>query len=402
MVVSINRMINPVMAYAWGSREGIASMQGRPPATEPEAELWMGAHPQAPSTLEDHDGRAAGTLDALIEADPQAMLGPDVVARFGKRLPFLLKVLSAAEPLSLQVHPDDADARAGFDAEDAAGIDRSASDRSYRDPYAKPEMLVAISDFELLLGFRPADEAAAALAALAVPQLDRVVQALQTGTATGTVFLDIINWPHDERSQLVADVCEAAASSDESLARWLVRLAGRYPSDPGVVGAVLLNHMQLQPGEAVYTAPGQIHAYLEGTGVELLGGSDNVLRGGLTPKHVAIDQLRRVLSVEAAKPALLSQLPDDDGGQRWITPRPEFALSRLQVSDEARAVSGGRPQIFLCVDGKVEIGGVGGDAATLGGGESAFVSANTEAIRIEGQGVLLRATPAAGDPGQAL
>jgi mannose-6-phosphate isomerase len=393
-------MVNPVMAYAWGSRDGIASMQGRPPADEPEAELWMGAHPQAPSTLAGRGGQPVGALDALIEADPETLLGPAVVARFGKRLPFLLKVLSAAEPLSLQVHPDDDHARAGFDAEDAAGIDASAPNRSYRDPHAKPEMLVAVSEFELLLGFRPAHEAAAAIAALGVRRLDGVVQALQAGTPTGAVFLDIVSWPDDERAQLVADVCEAAASSGGSLARWVVMLAGRYPGDPGVVGAMLLNHLRLQPGEAVYTAPGQIHAYLEGTGVELLGSSDNVMRGGLTAKHVSIEQLRRVLSADASKPQLLSQVRDADGAARWVTPRPEFALSRLQLSDEPRGLVGGRPQIFLCIDGKAEVRGAGDDV-TLAGGESAFVSADTEAVTIAGRGVLLRATPGLIDAGQA-
>jgi len=395
VVVSVYKMVNPVMAYAWGSREGIAAMQGRPAAAAPEAELWMGAHPQAPSTLERPDGQPAGTLDVLIDDRPEAALGSDVIGRFGKRLPFLLKVLSAAEPLSLQVHPDDDDARAGFDAEEAAGIDRSAPERSYRDPYAKPEMLLATSNFELLLGFRAADEAAAVLAGLGVRRLDRAVHALQAGTATGTVFVDIVSWPDDERRQLVADVCEAAASSDESFARWVTFLADRYPDDPGVAGAMLLNHVHLRPGEAVYVAPGQIHAYLEGTGVELLGGSDNVLRGGLTAKQIAIPELRRVLRVDTRRPQLLPRVADSDGVARWITPRPEFALSQLHVGDDVQLVAGGCPQILLCIEGKTEVADVG-DAAevvTLGGGESAFITADTGATMIVGHGVVLRATP---------
>jgi mannose-6-phosphate isomerase len=388
--VSVYKMVNPVMAYAWGSREGIAAMQGRPASAQPEAELWMGAHPQAPSMLELAGGQSAGTLDALIDESPEAVLGPDVIARFGKRLPFLLKVLSAAEPLSLQVHPDDDDARAGFDAEEAAGIDRSAPERLYRDPYAKPEMLLATSNFELLLGFRAANEAAAALADLGVGLLDRVVNALQAGTATGIVFVDIVSWPDDERRQLVAEVCEAAASSDESFAHWLTFLADRYPNDPGVAGAMLLNHVHLQPGEAVYVAPGQIHAYLEGTGVELLGGSDNVLRGGLTPKQIALAELQRVLRVDAERPQLVPVVTDADGVLRWVTPRPEFALSRLEVGNDMLRVAGGCPQILLCIEGKVEIAGI----VTVGGGESAFVTADTEAIEIVGHGVVLRAAPA--------
>ncbi|MGH8888354.1 MAG: mannose-6-phosphate isomerase, class I, partial [Acidothermaceae bacterium] len=286
--MSVHRMVNSVMPYAWGSRDGIATLQGRRVSSQPEAELWIGAHPQAPSVLEGPSGLR--DLGALVESAPDEVLGADVVARFGSRLPFLLKVLSAAEPLSLQVHPNDAVARERFDAEEAAGVERSAAARSYRDPYAKPEMLVALTDFELLLGFRPAREAAATLRGLGVRQLETIAEALEGGMATGDAFLAIVDWPHDERRQLVADVRAAAANSGDERAPWLTMLADRYPEDPGVAGVLLLNYLRLQEWQGVFAAPGQIHAYLQGTGVEIMGSSDNVVRGGLTPKHIAIEE----------------------------------------------------------------------------------------------------------------
>src|SRR5450432_156290 len=207
--MTVRRLQNPVMAYAWGSRDAIATLQGRPAATDSEAELWMGAHPAAPSRLQSSDGEPAQGLDAIIAADPLGVLGKDCVERFGARLPFLLKVLAAEQPLSLQVHPDDEQARRGYAAEDAAGVDRLAPNRWYRDPFAKPEMLVALADFEVLAGFRPADEAAAVLGGLGVDRLEPLIHALRSGTPTGEVFLQLIEWPAHDRVALVAEVAAA-------------------------------------------------------------------------------------------------------------------------------------------------------------------------------------------------
>lgn len=389
-------MVNSVMPYAWGSRDGIARLQGRPASEEPEAELWMGAHPQAPSLLEGPDGVRA--LDAVVAAAPDDVLGTAVVQRFGPRLPFLLKLLSAAEPLSLQVHPDDELARARFADEEAAGIDRSAANRLYRDPYGKPEMLVAITDFELLLGFRPAHEAAAAIRGFGVRQLDSIAAALDDGMVTGAAFLEIVDWPDDARRPLVADVRAAATRVADDRSAWLTLLADRYPGDPGVAAILLLNFVRLREGQGLYVAPGQIHSYLRGTGVEILGGSDNVVRGGLTPKHIAIEELRNVLSLDSRQPVVIEPTaaaspgnePDND--ERWATPRAEFALSRIPLRGDATAVGSATAQILLCLEGKIEVAACDG-TVTLAGGESAFVTADTGSVTLNGHGVVLRATP---------
>ena len=391
--MTVRRMVNPVMPYAWGSRDAIATLQGRPASGAAEAELWMGAHPQAPSELL-LDGSHLERLDAVVAADPVGVLGQRCFEQFGARLPFLLKVLAAEQPLSLQVHPDDEQARRGFAAEEAAGIDRLASERNYRDPFGKPEMLVALTDFDVLQGFRPADEAAATLSALRIDGLDPLIEALQGGTPTGQVFLRLIDWPADDCVRIVAEVsatCRALGA--DGVFPWIARLAATYPGDPGVVGVLLLNHLTLHPLQGLYVRPGQIHAYLHGTGIEVLGGSDNVIRGGLTPKHVSAAELRAILSVDAAAPALVAPIVSADGGQTWPTPQPEFELRRQQISGLERLELGG-PSVLLCLDGELEIGEPD-SIVSLGSGESAFAFGDAD-IAVAGSGVLVRANPGIG------
>jgi mannose-6-phosphate isomerase len=382
-------MANEVMPYAWGSRDGIATLQRRPPSATAEAELWMGAHPNAPSTLECEGGHTA--LDAAIAADPAGLLGQPCIDRFGARLPFLLKVLAAAEPLSLQVHPDDAQAELGFAAEDAAGIGRTAPDRNYRDPYGKPELLVALTDFHVLQGFRPASDAADALSALRVDRLSPLIQSLRSGTATGAVFLRLLAWPADDRRALVDLVASNPPSGP--LGRWITSMATSYPTDPGVAGVLLLNYLVLRAAQGLYVRPGQIHAYLQGTGIEILGGSDNVIRCGLTSKHIALDELAAVLSLDGVAPAVIEPVASADG-EAWPTPQPEFALDRLRFvgSDhDARSLVAHGPTIYLCTEGRLELV-VGDDVVALGSGESAFASHGAQ-IEVSGSGVLMRANP---------
>jgi mannose-6-phosphate isomerase len=399
--MTVRRMVNPVMTYAWGSRDAIATLQGRPATGVAEAELWMGAHPQAPSELEGgsnrhglEDGSNRQSLDAVIAADPVGVLGQLCFEQFGPRLPFLLKVLAAEQPLSLQVHPDDEQARRGFAAEEAAGIDRLAPDRSYRDPFGKPELLVALTDFHVLQGFRPADEAGAALSALHVDGLDPLIEELQGGTPTGEVFLRLIDWPAADCVRIVTEVSAACrAFVADGVYPWIARLAATYPRDPGVVGVLLLNYLTLHPLQGLYVRPGQIHAYLHGTGIEVLGGSDNVIRGGLTPKHVSVVELRAILSVDAAAPGLVAPVASIDGGQTWPTPQPEFELRRQQISTLERLELDG-PSVLLCLEGKLEIG-ERDSIVTLGPGESAFAFGDAD-LAVAGSGVLVRANPGTG------
>jgi mannose-6-phosphate isomerase len=397
--MTVWRLVNPVMAYAWGSRDGIAAIQGRPISEQPEAELWMGAHPQAPSRLESADGTGPSDLDELIAADPVGVLGERCVERFGPRLPFLLKLLSADQPLSLQVHPDDDQASRGFEAENAAGVELDAPHRVYRDPFGKPEMLVAVTDFHVLAGFRAAHEAAASVEALGIGRLGPLVEELRGGTPTGEVFLRLLDWPAGDRSALVDEVRVASSHrASEPIAPWVGSLATRYPADPGVVGVLLLNYLTLRPSQGLFVRPGQIHAYLRGTGVEILGGSDNVVRGGLTPKHVSTADLRAVLAVAAATPWIVEPVDVVNpvtgvaDWESWPVPQPEFELRRLRVDGSPRQIPPRGPAVLLCLEGKVELDDRD-QRVTLGPGESAFVPATAAVLEVGGNGVLICANP---------
>ncbi|MEU8296813.1 mannose-6-phosphate isomerase, class I [Micromonospora sp. NPDC048909] len=371
----------PIRDYAWGSRSAIAALQGRPvPSDGPEAELWLGAHPGAPASIERAGARVS--LTDVLAAEPELWLGDRAVNRFGPRLPFLLKVLAADAALSLQAHPDAKQARAGH----AADLARPAGERNYVDPYPKPELLVALSDFEALCGFRDPAASAAALAAFGVPALEPVVAALRSGTAgLRTAVRTLLTWPQQERAGLVAAVVAAPADGpDAALAR---ELAASYPADPGVLVALLLNHVRLKPGEAIWMPAGNLHAYLRGTGVEIMAASDNVLRGGLTPKRVDVDELLRVLRFEVLDEPVSTARRVSAGVDCWPVPVDDFALHRVTVGTEVPTaeltVAG--PRVVLCASGSVTVDD-GSGALTLASGQAAIGGASGGPVRISGSG----------------
>jgi mannose-6-phosphate isomerase len=389
---------NPIQPYAWGSRTAIAELQGRPtPTAEPEAELWMGAHPRAPSFV--RSGATAVPLSALIADRPEATLGARVATRFGAELPFLLKVLAAERPLSLQAHPSAEQARAGCAREDAANIPRDAPHRSYRDPHHKPELLCALAPFEVLCGFRAVDHTRALLAALAVPALAPVAEALEASPPRGLhdAFSLIMTLPAPRRRAAVVAVAAACTRHADTCGpwaaecAWIARIAEAYPGDPGVIGSLLLKLMRLAPGEAVFLPAGNLHAYLRGVGIELMANSDNVLRGGLTPKHVDVAELLRVLDFEAPEAAPVAA--DIDGGViTYDTPAPEFRLSRIALAagEELELRTNG-PEIVLCTEGAL---GAGTPAVPVPAGDSVFVPASTDRYRLRARraAVAFRAT----------
>jgi len=396
-----------VLPYAWGSTSAIAELTGRPaPSAGPEAEMWMGAHPMAPSKI--HRAGVAWGLAEVIAEDPGATLGSASAAAFGPRLPFLLKVLAAAAPLSLQAHPTEAQARAGFADEDARGVPRDAPARNYRDPSHKPELLCALTPVDALCGFRRAADTLRLFEGLAVPELERVLAPLRAAPdreGLAATFRAIMALPKTEGAALVAATvraCEARASAGASSFaaehHWAVRLDALYPGDVGVVSALLLNLLHLEPGEAIYLGAGNLHAYLGGVGVEIMASSDNVLRGGLTKKHVDVPELMRVLDfTNEPVPALRAQ-PLDDHERVYLTPAREFRLSVLDMTHgyvASRAVQG--PEIVLCTDGDAVLAPADGSPAlVLAKGASAFVPASTGRYDLhagaEGHASLYRAT----------
>ena len=386
----MRRLTGRIRGYAWGSRAALAALQGRAPTGQPEAELWHGAHPDDPSTLRDG---ADQSLLAAIEADPAGLLGEAVAGRFGGRLPYLLKVLAADAPLSLQAHPSAAQARAGFDAEAAAGTPRER--RNYTDPYHKPELLAAVSEFEALCGFRRAADAAAALRRLRLPVLEPVLDSLSRpdpGEGLRRAVTGLYALPGERRIDLVKRVQAACASRPEREYALAAELAERYPGDLGVVISLLLNRVLLRPGEAIYMPAGNLHAYLSGVGVEIMASSDNVLRGGLTPKRVDVPELLRVLRFEELAEPRLAATPAGPGVVRWPTPLPDFQLARATVADgESVRLPGAGPRIVLCLAGRVRVADGGGEVL-LGPGEAGFAAAGAGVVTLSGAGEAYQAS----------
>jgi mannose-6-phosphate isomerase len=355
-------VLRPVVRpYAWGSRHAIAELQGRPvPAPGPEAELWMGGHPSAPSGL-DRDAQPT-SLDSVIAADPQAELGAACVARFGPRLPFLLKVLSADMALSIQVHPSRAQAQVGFRAENERGLAPDDPARNYVDDWPKPELLYALTPFEVLAGARLPADAAAFLHALSVDQL-RPLAAQLAAAADGviaSVLGTILDWPADGQAALVAGVVAACArlalapGPYAEAAAAAVRIAADHPGDIGVVASLLLRHAVLAPGQAMFVPAGAPHAYLKGTGIELLANSDNVVRAGLTAKHLDVAELLRLLDPSVTVPVLSPQVLAD--GITWFdTPAPEFRLYLIELTPGALTLPGQGPRVVLCTEGSATL-----------------------------------------------
>jgi mannose-6-phosphate isomerase len=390
-------MKNRVRPYAWGSRTAIATLLGEPaPSSEPQAELWVGAHPGDPSVLV---GR--GSLPDVIGEDPAGALGPDVAREFDGSLPFLLKLLAADSPLSLQAHPTTAQARAGFDAEEAAGVPLDAPFRNYKDRSHKPELICALTPFEALCGFRPTEDTVRLLDELSVPALGDLRSALVERPGEPGLREVVTALLEADRARIAPSVdvaaaaCRARAGAPGEFAREFAmagRMAEFYPGDPGVLIALLMNRIDLLPGEAVCLPAGNMHAYLSGFGVEIMASSDNVLRGGLTTKHVDVTELSSVVTFAPDDPMLVPAVPVAPGEVEFRTPAPEFALSRIQVDRVGRVLEHSGPQILLVVDGSLTLTDAQGREIEAGAGSSVFLPARKGPVRVHGTGTLFRAT----------
>ncbi|GAA1145300.1 mannose-6-phosphate isomerase, class I [Nesterenkonia lutea] len=393
------RMINPVREYAWGSTTAFSELFGWAASATPQAEIWMGAHPADPSSLElVPEGQGSGAAvapgagpteaQAGVHADGEGVVDlPQYLQRSGEpagNFPFLLKVLAAEQPLSIQSHPTTERARRGFAAEEASGLELNHPRRSYKDPNAKPELIVALSEFSALCGFRPHVQAAAELRALTemLTGADRtrgVLDQLQEHVA-GQDYASALEYllrSGREESTAAAEELTGlltAADSDADLtarigsgaAQMLLHIARSFPQDPGIFVALLLNRIQLQPGESIYLPAGNLHAYLHGVGVEIMANSDNVLRGGLTSKHLDVDELLSVTDCNVLPvphcPVHETACRETGTGSptpsprrvRYQAPFEEFELERIEFPGEAVLESPGHG-IVLCTAGELTL-----------------------------------------------
>lgn len=390
----MHRLTNQVRPYAWGARAAIPRLLGADPDGTPQAELWLGAHHGAPSTAHCDDGPRS--LPGLIADNPERVLGRGTAERFGGRLPFLLKYLAAEAPLSLQVHPDATRARAGFDAEERAGIPVDAPHRNYRDPHHKPELLLALEPFEALCGFREPAATGAELRGLTCELavlLRGDLAVSDTRAALRGALTRLLTLPDCHRERLLDEfVAEWSASGPRGPhGDIVVDLATRYPGDPGAVASLLLNRITLWPGQALFLPAGNLHAYLQGTAVEVMASSDNVLRAGLTAKHVDAAELLdvvdfAVLPIPYAQPGFL------DGRREFRPGAPEFALHEIGPGRVAAHLPGEGPTVVLALHGRVELVAEVGQGLTLHRGESVFVQADSGPIKVEGHGHVIAAT----------
>lgn len=418
---------NTPRAYAWGSRDALPELLGKPPTGEPQAELWLGTHPGSPANV----AKATPEMHTLIDL---VASDPDLYGVNGGSLPFLLKVLAIGAPLSLQVHPDSAQAREGFAREEAAGVPLTARDRNYGDPSHKPELLVALTEVSALSGFRPMADACRDVRELArgarstgniagALALDEIAQHLEGGDPVH-LRRQFMTWVFgdDERvahaisaiTALVAaeSACEGAAVDEGALAPGRIdalrELSEAHQGDPGILVSLLLHLVVLAPGESIYLGARQLHAYLGGVAVEVMAASDNVLRAGLTEKHIDIDELCRVIDPsELAEPrfACHDLAP---GLVAWRPNVPEFQLFRARVHDlestrPGRGLPGsadyvdltaGHPLVLIATAGHVRIERLAeefAEVARVRRGQSLYISAG-EPIRLTGEGEVFLAT----------
>ena len=401
----LHRLLNTIQPYAWGSRDALSELYGLAnPNRDPMAELWMGSHPKAPSRLT-VDGAESG-LDEYIRSHPAVALGP-AVGRFGAGLPFLFKILCASGPLSIQVHPSIEQARAGFDAEEAAGVDPAAPERNYRDRNHKPELICAIRAFWGLRGFRSVSGIRDEFTTVEFRDADAHPELPESETDLKRFFRELLLIGEDARRELIAAALSLSRTrwpggragelpepgDPDARYYWVMRVAAEYPGDIGVVAPLVLNVFSLEPGEATYQPAGVLHAYLHGVGVELMANSDNVLRGGMTGKHIDVDELMRVGVFRSEAPVVLSGEIDPGVGSSacseivYRTPFSEFAFSRVVGEG---ALAGGSAQILFCHRGPARLR-ADGSTVDLSPGEAVFVDAATEAVQLVGAAELFRA-----------
>lgn len=384
--------------YAWGSTTAIPELIGRPPDGRPLAEMWFGAHPAAPSTLP--PGGAADLREHLDTESGREQLGEQVLARFGPHLPYLLKLIAPAAPLSLQVHPNLEQARAGFDREEAAGIPREAPERLYPDLNHKPELLYALTEFRALSGFRTPRRARELVSGLGVALADRLAQILQAEPTAGGVrrAVTVLLTPGQVGADEVSAVVEACAQrmgtrgASVRIDRTVARLGQAYPGDPGAVVALLMNPVLLQPGEAMFVPAGAPHAYLSGLGVEVMANSNNVLRAGLTPKHIDPEGLLDVLDCVAAPPVRIA--PEVVGRTRvFYAPVEDFELSVTTLTDEGwTEFPGHGPRLVLVLSGEGRLRTSESETIAAGGGDAFFVPATAGPVQAKGRAEVVQAT----------
>ena len=395
---NIKYLKNTIQNYDWGSLTAIPDLLGKQNSSQkPMAELWMGAHPKAPSLV--NCERQWQPLTKLIAKYPQDILGNTVALSFDNQLPYLFKVLAAAKPLSIQAHPSLDQAKEGFAKEDAMGIAMDAPDRNYKDANHKPECICALSQFWALSGFRDIPDIIDLVSKSCPVGLAFELEALKNqpdSPGLKRFFTDLMTMDFDRKRQVVAEAIRTADQlADQNLAfSWVKRLSAEYSDDIGIFGPMLLNLVELNPGEALFLPAGELHAYLKGVGLELMANSDNVLRGGLTPKHVDVPELLKVLNFKPRPIQILEAKKQTRNERVYTSKTDEFVLSMITIangipyqSSESRGV-----EIMLCTEGSASLEDIGSrEIIPIKKGDSVIIPAAVTGYTATGEARIYKA-----------
>jgi len=390
---------NAVQEYAWGSYTAIAKLLDESsPSDVPQAELWMGAHPKAPSRVR-YDGKTV-SLQKIIKDKPKDILGETVADKFKNKLPYLLKVLAAARPLSVQAHPNIAKAKEGFKRENEQGIFINAPNRNYKDANHKPECICALTTFWALNGFRKIIDIISFLEKICPQGLGNMLDELRNrpdSKGLKIFFKALMTLSQKEKIQVIDEAANNAQKLEKKdpAFEWIIKLYKEYQEDIGVISPAFLNLICLKPDQAMFLFAGELHSYLDGLGIELMANSDNVLRGGLTPKHVDVPELTKVVNFEERNIKILQCQEENINECIYTSRAEEFILSVISVDSKKNYTSTAvrSAEILLCTDGQATITDFdNNENISLKKGKSVIVPASVRVYNIQGKAVFYKAS----------
>lgn len=388
-----------IQNYAWGGKQYIPDLLGITPENKPYAEYWLGAHVNAPSVVKSETGSV--NLDSFLNNNLEESLGTKVANQFG-RLPFLFKVLDVNDMLSIQVHPTKAEAEKGFKRENELGIPLTAPHRNYKDDNHKPEIMVALSEFWLLHGFLTEDKLRKVLNS--VPEFKEFLPVFDSESYLG-LYRTVMEQTEEETNRILKPLVDRILPlykkgelSKSDPAYWAAKVIDTSDDeaiDKGIYSIYFFNIVKVEKGEAVFQDAGIPHAYLEGQNMELMANSDNVLRGGLTPKHVDVPELLKHVTFEATVPNILKGEAQSDGLERiYKSPAPDFELSQIKLSNNnVYSSTSSSAQILMVLEGDVELSEENENVISLSKGKSALILANCKyAITTKSSAIIFKAT----------
>lgn len=393
--MSLFKLENVIQHYAWGSKDSLTKLFGlENPDKKPQAEIWMGAHPGGCSKV----ASTGQLLSEVLAQNLVEMLGDFTVARFGE-LPYLFKVLAAETPLSIQVHPSKTKAEFGFERENEQGIALDAANRNYKDANHKPELVYALTFYKAMNGFRPIKDIITLFRQARIDELCTELEALaQQPNSEGlqAFFSAVVSLRGQRKQRALTQLYAAQHGSAKTLMcrealQYSREFTQFYPDDMGLFSPLMLNTIELAPGEAMFLHPQTPHAYVKGTGLEIMANSDNVLRAGLTPKHIDVAELIDNTKFVPTEPSNIKLAPVfKEGKSCYPVPVDDFGFDILSASDELKSVNLRGAEILFCIEGGVCIQS-NGEQVSLEPGESVFVSNNSRFYQYQGNGILARA-----------